>query len=89
MKAQEKVLIWKVAIKTIWDGYGADNVKRDIGDFFRVVLWHEKAETVRGEVKVTGTTRFDIQRDTDVKAVVVQVAVEADDEEGICIEQGV
>ena len=64
-------------------------VARDIGEYYRVVIWHEKPDTVSNLVTVTGTTkdcRFTAQK--DVGAMVGYVPVEADDaKKGIFIEQ--
>ena len=79
----------RVRIKTEYDGYSSHNVKRDLGELYRVVLWHEKPETVRGEITFKGTKDHKIlQQDESIKAVVLQVAIEADKEQaGISIER--
>ena len=79
----------RVCIRTEYDGYFADNVKRDLGKHYYVVLWHEKLKAVRGEITYTGTQHCKIlQQDESIKAVVLEVAIEADDREaGITIEQ--
>ena len=79
----------RVQIRTKHDGYFSHNVKRDLGNHYRVVLWHEKPETVNGEISIQGTQDHKIlQRDESTRAVVLQVAVEADNEQaGITIEQ--
>ena len=62
---------------------------RDIGEYYRVVIWHENPDTVANVVTVEGTTkdcRFTPHR--DVGAMVGYVPVEADDaKSGIFIEQ--
>ena len=78
----------KITIKTQWDGYGRENVKRDVGESYTVVLWHEDEKTVQGEVTVMGTGEAKVSRDLKAKAVNVIVSVEADDVgEGITIVQ--
>ena len=83
--------IRKINIRTAHDGYGPEMVARDIGEYYRVVIWHEKPDTVANVVTVTGTTmncRFTPRR--DVGATVGYVPVEADDAaRGILIEQQV
>ena len=78
-----------VRIRTVYDGYFSHNVKRDLGEYYHVVLWHEKPETVSGEITFQGTQDHKILLgDESIKAVVFQVAVEADNEQaGISIEQ--
>ena len=44
-------------------------VARDIGEYYRVVIWHEKPDAVANVVTVTGTTkncRFIPRRDVGV-----------------------
>ena len=79
----------RIRIKTEYDGYFGDNVKRDLGEYYYVVLWHEKPKAVQGEITYTGTQHCEIlQRDESIKAVVLEVATEADDKEaGITVEQ--
>ena len=79
----------RVRIRTEYDGYFSHNVKRDLGKYYRIVLWHEQPETVSGKITFKGTQDYKIlQRDENIKAVVLQVAVEADNEQaGISIEQ--
>ena len=75
-------------IKTEFDGYGRENVERDIGGFYTIIIWHECAETVHGEIKIDGTHGARFFHDWEAKAVVLTVPVEADDAKtGITIEQ--
>ena len=77
-------------IRTQWDGYGADNVKRDIGEWYRVILWQEDVDYLHGEVTVQGSVKHRVQQDMKAKAIIIEVSVEADDEEnGVCIVQSV
>lgn len=71
----------RVLIRTQWDGYGADNVKRDIGEWYRVILWQEDVNYLQGQVTVEGSEKHSVQQDVKAKAVIVEVAVEADDKE--------
>ena len=81
----------RVRIRTEYDGYLSHNVERDLGKYYRVVLWHEKPESVNGKITVTGTLDYKVlQRDESIKAVMLQIAVEADNQQaGISIEQQV
>ena len=64
-------------------------VARDIGESYRVVIWHDKPDTASNVVTVTGTTKdCHFTPHKDVGATVGYVPVEADDpERGIFIEQ--
>lgn len=81
--------IRKINIKTAHDGYDKSKVLRDIGDTYRIVIWHENLNSVANEVIVTGTQECCLfSPDMGLKVVVGKVPVEADDPEtGICIEQ--
>ncbi len=77
-----------MTIKTIFDGYGKENVERDIGTSYTVVLWHEQAGSVRSKVSVKGMNDPSIDWDLDSNAVIITVPVEVDrPEAGITIEQ--
>ena len=79
----------RVQIRTVYDGYFSHNVERDLGKYYHVVLWHERSETVSGKITFEGSKNCKIlKQDESIKAVVLQVAVEADNEQvGISIEQ--
>ncbi|KAL8792282.1 MAG: hypothetical protein Q9195_005161 [Heterodermia aff. obscurata] len=79
----------RIRIKTEYDGYFADNVKRDFGEYYHVVLWHETPKTVKGKITCTGTQHYKIlEQDEKIQAVVLEVAIEADNNDaGITIEQ--
>ena len=64
-------------------------VARDIGEYYRVVIWHEKSDTVANAVTVTGTTKdCRFMPHKDVGAMIGYVPVEADNaKKGIFIKQ--
>ena len=85
---EKKQGVRTVKTQTLYDGYGHANVERDIGPWYRVVLWQEKAEAAEAKVDVTGTKVYEVTRDKNLGAVVVKISIEADDANmGICIEQ--
>ena len=66
-------------------------VAKDIGEWYRVVIWHEKPETLANKVIVTGTTKkCKFIPNMEANAMVGEVPVEADNpREGITIKQRV
>lgn len=81
-----------LTIKAFWANYSWDLLKRDIGDVFTVVLWHDPETTNVGNAKVTiagvpdggYTSRLDNQAHATVLQVPVQVP--GDTKEGLTIE---
>ncbi|KAL7276242.1 hypothetical protein RUND412_000778 [Rhizina undulata] len=67
-------------IKTTHDGYKLENVKRDIGDTFTIILWHDPDINMnKVTTKVDGTTAGVVTNLSDLVATEVKIPVEASD----------
>ena len=79
----------RMTIRTEHARYGKSNVKRDIGDTYRIVIRHDNPDSIDNKVMVTGTEKhchFSLNK--DLKAMIGKVAVEPNNpKKRICIEQ--
>ena len=76
-----------VTIKTALDGYDLVSLKRDIGEQYTVILWHEiGVDCEKCITTVNGAAVISKSNDTNIRATVVTVPIEADDtKKGITI----
>lgn len=76
-----------VTIRTAWDNYNLDLLKRDIGQQYTVIIWHEvDVDTTKCVTTTDGATGSTVSNDTSIRATFIDVPIDADDKKkGITI----
>jgi hypothetical protein len=63
-----------------WDGYGSQNVERDIGNTYSVMLWQETEKSVQKKIEVLGAKHFKINKLPSLNAIEVEIPIDPEKE---------